>query len=462
MEFKTNLELLENYKPIVESEDFPAIEDSMKQKHFARVLHNTLVEGMNTEGTGRLFEDTGVTAANYSAGLTGPNVKGYDPVLISLLRRTMPNMIAYDICGVQPMTGPTGLIFAIRSKYVDQTDLTNPILGAESFYNEVNSGFSGTGAQAGTSPSTLNQASPGTFTKGTAYSTLTGERLGTTAGTPFPKMGFSIEKITVTANTRKLAADYTIELAQDLRAIHGIDAEQELVNMLQAEILGEQNRELIRSVYIIAKPGAQNTDLQTLGTYNVAVDSNGRWAAERFKGMFFQIEREANQIAKETRRGKGNMIICSADVASALQMAGMLAYTPAFAGNSLKVDDTGNTYVGVLNGSYKVFVDPYATTLANGDNFIVVGYKGADSRDAGLYFAPYTGLQSFKAINPTSFQPSIGLMSRYGLVMNPFAKGITAPDATGSLTANSNVYYRRIRVSNLTSIAAGVVAGPAV
>ena len=456
MEIKTNSQLLEQYAPIIESDDFPEIDGAMKKKQFARVLENTLNEGMNTAGTTPLFENA--VAANYSSGFTGPNIKAYDPVLISLLRRTMPNMIAYQICGVQPMTGPTGLIFAMRSKFVDQTDLNNPILGAEAFYNEAPSNFTGQGTQTGTSPSVLNVASPGSFTKGTALATLTGERLGTTAGNPFPKMGLSIEKITVTANTRKLAADYTIELAQDLKAIHGLDAEQELVNMLQGEILSEQNRELIRSVYIIAKPGAQNTDLQTIGTYNVQVDSNGRWAAERFKGMFFQIEREANQIAKETRRGKGNIVICSADVASALQMAGMLSYTPAYAGNDLKVDDTGNTYVGVLNGAYKVFVDPYATTLTNGDNFIVVGYKGSDPRDAGLYWAPYTGLQSFKAIDPASFQPSIGLMSRYGLVMNPFAKGITAPDATGSLTANSNVYYRRLRISNLTSAAAGVVA----
>jgi hypothetical protein len=457
MDFKTNSELLEAYSPIIEAQDFPAIEGDLKKKHFARVLENTLKEGMNTGGTAPLFEDSAV-AANFSADLgASSNVKGYDPVLISLLRRTMPNMIAYDICGVQPMTGPTGLIFAMRSKFVDQTDLNNPILGAEAFYNEADSDFTGQGTHAGTTPAVLNQATPGTYTKGTAYSTLTGERLGTPAGNPFPKMGLSIEKITVTANTRKLAADYTHELAQDLRAIHGLDAEQELVNMLQGEILAEQNRELIRSVYIIAKPGAQNTDLATPGTFDVQVDSNGRWMGERFKGMFFQIEREANQIAKETRRGKGNMIICSADVASALQMAGMLTYTPAFSGNNLKVDDTGNTFVGILNGQYKVFVDPYATTLNDGDNFIVVGYKGADSRDAGLYFAPYTGLQSFKAQDPKSFQPSIGLMSRYGLVMNPFAKGLTAPDATGSLVANSNVYYRRIRITNLTSAAAGVV-----
>jgi hypothetical protein len=454
---KTNKELLEKYQPIIEADNFAEIQGAEKQAHFARVLDNTLSEGFHTNGTTNLFEDSAV-AANFSADLgSGSNVKGYDPVLISLLRRTMPNMIAYDVCGVQPMTGPTGLIFAMRSKFVDQTDLNNPILGAEAFYNEADSDFTGTGTHAGTTPAVLNQATPGTYTKGTGYSTLTGERLGTPAGNPFPKMGLSVEKITVTANTRKLAADYTHELAQDLRAIHGIDAETELVNMLQGEILAEQNREIIRSVYIIAKPGAQNTDLATLGTFDMQIDSNGRWAVERFKGLMFQIEREANQIAKETRRGKGNVIICSSDVASALQMAGVLDYTPALAGNNLQIDDTGNTFVGILNGKYKVFVDPYATTLTDGDNFFVVGYKGRDSRDAGLYFAPYTGLQSFKAQDPKSFQPSIGLMTRYGLVMNPFAKGLTAPDATGSLAANSNVYFRRVRVTNLTAAAAGVV-----
>jgi len=457
MDLQTNVELIEHYKPIIEDTGYPEIQDKRKQAHFARVLHNTLKEGFSAAGETNLFEDTAVTA-NISAdfGATS-NVKGYDPVLVSLLRRTMPNMIAYDVCGVQPMTGPTGLIFAMRSKYVDQTTPTNPILGAEAFYAEADSDFTGTGTQAGTTPAVLNQATPGTYTKGTGYSTLVGERLGTPGGNPFPKMGFSIEKITVTANTRKLAADYTRELAQDLRAIHGIEAKNELVNILTGEILAEQNREIIRSVYIIAKPGAQNTDLAVTGTFDVSVDSNGRWAVERFKGMMFQIEREANQIAKETRRGKGNFIICSSDVASALQMAGVLDYTPALAGNNLQIDDTGNTFVGILNGKYKVYVDPYATTLTEGDNFLVVGYRGADSRDAGLYFAPYTGLQSFEAVDPNSYQPSIGMMMRYGLVMNPYAKGATAPDATGSLVANSNVYFRRVRILNLTAAAAGVV-----
>lgn len=456
MAIVTNKELVEKFQPIIENADYAEIVGKEKKAHFARVLNNTLVEGFHEAGSSNLFEDA--TAVNFSADFGGgSNIKAYDPVLISLLRRTMPNMIAYDICGVQPMTGPTGLIFAMRSKFVDESTPTNPILGAEAFYNESPTGYSGTGTQAGTSPSVLNQASPGAYTKGTGYSTLQGERLGTPGGNPFPKMGLSVEKITVTAQTRKLAADYTHELAQDLRAIHGLDAETELVNMLQGEILAEQNREIIRSVYIIAKPGAQNTDLASLGTFDMKYDSNGRWAVERFKGLMFQIEREANQIAKETRRGKGNTIICSSDVASALQMAGVLDYTPALNGNNLQIDDTGNTYAGVLNGRYKVFVDPYATSLNQGDNFFVVGYKGADSRDAGLYFAPYTGLQSFKSQSPTSFQPSIGLMTRYGLVMNPFAKGLTAPDATGSLTANSNVYFRRVRVTNLAAAAAGVV-----
>lgn len=453
---KDNKQLMEEYKSVIEgtNAEYGDFQSKEKEKHFARVLDNTLREGFHVGDSKPLFEE-GVTAANYSADLTGDR-KGYDPILISMMRRAMPKMIAYDICGVQPMNGPTSLIFAKRSRFVDQTDVDNPILGMEAFYNEADSDFTGTGTHAGTTPSVLNQATPGAYTYGTGYDTLTGERKGTSAGTPFPKMGFSIDKVTVTAKTRKLGADFTHELAQDYKAIHGGDAEQEISNMLYAEILAEQNREIIRSVYVIAKPGCQNTDLTTAGSFDLSLDSNGRWLAERIKGLVFQIEREANQIAKETRRGKGNFIICSSDVASALSMVGALDYTPALSGSGLQVDDTGNTFAGVFNGKFKVYIDPYATTLNDGDNFFVVGYKGADNTDAGLYYAPYVGLQGFKSQDPQSFQPSLGVQSRYGMVMNPYARGLTAPDATGSLVANSNVYYRRSRVLNLTASAAGV------
>lgn len=451
----TSSELLKKWKPVLEAEGVSEIKDLTRRKVVAQLLENTEIGLQTGEMHGLLESGTGLVATNASSDLQGDR-KGYDPILISLVRRTMPNLVAYDICGVQPMTGPTGLIFALRPKFVDLTNPNAPVLGADAFYNEADSDFTGTGTQAGTTPSVLNQASPGTYSYGTGLATIDGERLGTTAGNAFPEMGFSIDKVTVTAKTRKLKAQYTNELAQDLRAIHGLDTEAELSAILQGELLAEMNREVLRTVYTIAKPGAQHTDLTTLGTFDVSLDSNGRWAAERFKGMFFQVEREANQIAKETRRGKGNIIICSSDVASAFAMAGMLDVAPALSTN-LTVDDTGNTFVGVLNGKYKVYVDPYATTLTDGDNFFVIGYKGANSMDAGLFYAPYQALQTYKAVDPDSYQPSTGMQTRYGMVMNPFAKGVTAPSSTGAPEANVNVYYRRVRVTNLAASAAGVV-----
>lgn len=452
----TTTELLKKWQPVLEAEGLPQISDVARRKTVAQLLENA-EEGLKTgEMNGLMEAGTGLVAAGYSQDLQGDR-KGYDPILVSLVRRTMPNLVAYDICGVQPMTGPTGLIFALRPKFVDLSNPNAPALGADAFYNEADSDFTGTGTHAGTTPAVLNQASPGTYTYGTGLATIDGERLGTTAGNPFPEMGFSIDKVTVTAKTRKLKAQYTNELAQDLRAIHGLETENELSAILQGEILAELNREILRTVYVIAKPGAQHTDLSSLGTFDVSLDSNGRWAAERFRGMFFQVEREANQIAKETRRGKGNFIICSSDVASAFVMAGMLDVAPATMQTNLQVDDTGNTFVGVLNGKYRVYVDPYATTLVDGDNFFVVGYKGTNAMDAGLYYAPYQALQSYKAVDPDSFQPAMGLQTRYGVVMNPFAKGATAPSATGAPEANVNVYYRRVRVTNLAAAAAGVV-----
>jgi hypothetical protein len=367
----------------------------------------------------------------------------FDPVLISLVRRAMPNLIAYDICGVQPMTGPTGLIFAMRSRYANQ-------VGNETFYNEVDTTYSSivSGANTlgqknvGTLPGVSNNAANGTYNTGSAMATAQAEALGSDSNSAFAQMAFSIEKVTVTAKSRALKAEYTLELAQDLKAIHGLDAETELSNILSAETLAEINREVVRTVNITAVPGAQ-IDTATPGVFDLDVDSNGRWSVEKFKGLMFQLEREANQIAKQTRRGKGNIVICSSDVASALQMAGVLDYTPALAQNNLAVDDTGSTFAGVLNGRIKVYIDPYAI----GGNYITVGYKGSSAFDAGLFYAPYQPLQMVRAVDPLSFAPKIGFKTRYGMVANPFAQGLT--QGLGALVQDSNVYYRRVQVLHL-------------
>ena len=372
-------------------------------------------------------------ADGYTAGATatGP-VAGYDPVLISLVRRAMPNLMAYDIAGVQPMTGPTGLIFAMRSKYTNQG-------GAEAFFGEANTGFSGDAANPnGTS---TGASAFGDVVTGKGMDTAAAEALGDGVGAGFAEMAFSIEKVTVAAKSRALKAEYTTELAQDLKAVHGLDAETELANILQSEILVEINRELVRSIYTSAVTGAAGTAAP--GTFDLDVDANGRWSVEKFKGLMFQIEQEANAIAKGTRRGKGNMVICSSDVASALQMAGVLDYTPALNSNSLQVDDTGNTFAGVLNGRYKVYIDPYA-----GANYMVVGYKGSSAFDAGLFYCPYVPLQMVRAVGENSFQPKIGFKTRYGMVANPFARGSAAAN-DGAITNNTNQYYRRVLVSNL-------------
>jgi hypothetical protein len=346
----------------------------------------------------------------------------------------MPNLIAYDIAGVQPMTGPTGLIFAMRSRYSNQA-------GTEAFYNEAATAFSGTGTQTGEPIPAGFPANTALLTTGTGMDTADAEALGSIPGTnDFAEMAFSIEKVTVSARSRALKAEYTTELAQDLRAVHGLDAETELSNILQSEILVEINRELVRTIYTNAVQGAAATAVA--GTFDLDVDANGRWSVEKFKGLMFQIEQEANAIAKATRRGKGNIVICSSDVASALQMAGVLDYTPALNGNALEVDDTGNTFAGVLNGRYRVYIDPYA-----GNNYMVVGYKGTSAFDAGLFYCPYVPLQMVRAVGENSFQPKIGFKTRYGMVANPFAKGVT--QGLGALDVNSNVYYRRVRVTNL-------------
>lgn len=424
-----NEDLLKKWGPVLEHANLAPIKDQHRRSVTATLLENTEKEVGKAMGFG-----AGLLAEDASMNNTG-NVQNYDPVLISLVRRAMPNLIAYDICGVQPMTGPTGLIFAMRSNY--QTDNANAAAKSEAFYNEANTAFGGTGTMAGTT-GTANTANTGT-----AMSTTAAERLGMGGGGDgaFNQMSFSIEKVSVTAQSRALKAEYTTELAQDLKAIHGLDAETEIANMLSAELLAEINREVVRQVYNTSVIGASSGTANT-GVFDLDVDANGRWSVEKFKGLMFQVEREANQIAKDTRRGKGNIIICSSDVASALQMAGILDHTPALNSNNLNVDDTGNTFVGVLNGRFRVYIDPYA-----GSNYLIVGYKGSNAFDAGLFYCPYVPLQMVRAVGENSFQSKLGFKTRYGMVANPFAEGATA--GAGALTVNANKYYRKVRIINI-------------
>jgi hypothetical protein len=429
----------QKWQPILEHADLPEIKDSHKRAVTAQLLENTEVsirEGGTWSTKGLLAEAP--------TNATGADIDNYDPVLISLVRRSMPNLIAYDICGVQPMSGPTGLIFAMRSKYTSQANSAT-----EAFYNEADTAFSTVAAGAntlgdknvGTTPGTANNAEAGLYNFADAMPTAQAETLGEAGNTAFPEMAFSIEKVSVTAGSRALKAEYSMELAQDLKAIHGLDAETELANILSSEILAEINREIVRTINVTATQGAQS-DTTTAGTFDLDTDSNGRWSVEKFKGLMFQIEREANQIAKDTRRGKGNMMICSSDVASALNMAGVLDYTPALNSNNLEVDDTGNTFAGVLNGRIRVYIDPYTT-----GNYMTIGYKGSSAFDAGLFYCPYVPLQMVRAVGEDTFQPKIGFKTRYGVVANPFAQGATA--GLGALVKDSNVYYRRVLVSNI-------------
>jgi hypothetical protein len=440
-----NEELMKKWAPILEHNALPAISDSHREAVTATLLENTeasIREGSSLGNSGMLSEttNTNVGLSNDLAGDRG----AYDPVLISLVRRSMPNLVAYDIVGVQPMTGPTGLIFAMRS----HTGAA-PAAATEALFNEADTDFSGTGTHAGTLAS-------GSETTGTGLATADAEALGvetrTVANTanavvsqtsPIAEMSFKIDKVSVTALSRALKAEYTSELAQDLKAIHGLDAETELANMLSAELLAEINREVVRTVYTAATVG---TGGATGGTFNLDVDANGRWSVEKFKGLMFYIEQEANEIAKSTRRGKGNIVICSSDVASALQMAGILDYAPAL-NNSLNVDDAGNTFAGVLNGRYKVYIDPYAVA-----QYLVVGYKGTNAFDAGIFYCPYVPLQMVRAVGENSFQSKIGFKTRYGLVANPMAGDALANDGSGlnnGLSAGKNTYYRKTIVSNL-------------
>jgi hypothetical protein len=450
-------EVQKKWAPILEHADLPAIKDAHRRSVTAVVLENTEKALREASAHGQfqtLTETESLLPFNKMAGSSSTAGSGaidtFDPVLISLVRRAMPNLIAYDIAGTQPMTGPTGLIFAMRSRYANSSNTQD---GNETFYNEVNTAFSSvtTGANTfgqkfvGTFPGDSNTSglsAVNTYNTGTGMSTAQAEALGTDSNSAFAQMAFSIEKVTVTAKSRALKAEYTMELAQDLKAIHGLDAETELANILSAEILAEINREVVRTINITAVAGAQD-NVTTAGVFDLDTDSNGRWSVEKFKGLMFQLEREANQIAKQTRRGKGNIVICSSDVASALQMAGVLDYAPALNSNNLQVDDTGNTFAGVLNGRLKVYIDPYAI----GGNYLTVGYKGSSAFDAGLFYCPYVPLQMVRAVDQSSFQPKIGFKTRYGMVANPFAQGLTK--GNGALTINTNVYYRRVIVNNL-------------
>jgi len=413
--------LIKKWAPILEHDALPSIKDNYRKEVTAVLLENQERESMKSQEA--LFE----THANAAGAMpdTGAVAK-FDPVLISLVRRAAPQMIAYDICGVQPMTQPTGLIFAMKSRYATQG-------GTEALFNEADTDFAGASspAHAGSNPV------DGTYTTGVGQTTTDAE-----AGTRFNEMAFSIEKTSVTAKTRQLKAEYTVELAQDLKSVHGLDAEGELSNILSTEILAEINREVLRTIYTTAKAGAQ-IGTTTAGTFDLDTDSNGRWSVEKFKGLLFQIERDANAIAQQTRRGKGNFIICSSDVASALAMAGVLDYAPALSTN-LNVDEASTTFAGVLNGRYKVYVDPFSANQS-ASQFFTVGYKGTSAFDAGLFYCPYVPLQLVRAVDPSTFQPKIGFKTRYGMVANPFV----SLDGTGGLTANENYYYRRVKVTNL-------------
>jgi len=456
-------DLQKKWQPVLEHPDLNEIKDSHR-----RAVTATLLENQEKASREAGFGSGGYVAPSLLGEAAPTNAMGassstasdgavdiFDPVLISLVRRSMPNLIAYDVCGVQPMTGPTGLIFAMRPRYTDQS-------GNEALYNEAVTSFSASanndatfstrtpgrdqtqaGATAQTGSDPTDRASGSGYTVTPGMSTSTAEALGDASTNAISEMAFSIEKVAVTAVSRALKAEYTMELAQDLKAIHGLDAETELSNILSAEILAEINREVVRTINYTATAGAQD-NTTTQGTFDLDVDANGRWSVERFKGLVFQLEREANQIAKSTRRGKGNILICGSDVASALQMAGVLDYTPALS-NNLNVDDTGNTFAGILNGRVKVYVDPYFTS-ASGDQYATVGYKGSSAFDAGLFYCPYVPLQMVRAVGENTFQPKIGFKTRYGMVANPFAT--TAANGVIS-SQQKNIYYRIVTIANL-------------
>ena len=463
MQMPSNEVLQEKWAPLLNYDGIDPIKDAHRKAVTAQLLENQEIALREEK---EFLHEAAPTNSVGNGGFTssgGQTVAGFDPVLISLIRRAMPNLVAYDLAGVQPMTGPTGLIFAMRSRFSTQD-------GTEALFNEPDTSFSsqnsssnltngfsggsvgfgttgGTGLTNASNPAALNpqgSQSATTYPTGQGMRTDDAEKMGDAASNAFNEMAFSIEKVTVTAKSRALKAEYSLELAQDLKAIHGLNAEAELANILSTEILAEINREVIRTIYKVAESGAQ-TNVATAGAFDLDTDSNGRWSVEKFKGLIFQIERDANAIAQRTRRGKGNMILCSADVASALTMAGVLDYTPALNAN-LNVDDTGNTFAGVLAGKFRVYIDPFAANLA-ADQYYVAGYKGTSPYDAGLFYCPYVPLQMVRAVGQDTFQPKIGFKTRYGIVANPFAEGTTV--GAGALTSNANRYYRRVKVQNL-------------
>ena len=457
--------LTEKWAPLLDYEGVDQIKDQHRRNVTAVLLENQ-EQMLREENSFQSLTEASPTNSAGTGGFSGSSaeagpVAGFDPVLISLISRAMPNLVAYDLAGVQPMSGPTGLIFAMRSRYTNQS-------GTEALFDEPDSAFSGqnsaenltggftdtaagfgTTSQSGTNPSVLNpvgSATTSAYDVGQGMNTGDAEALGDGASNHFQEMAFSIEKVTVTAKSRALKAEYSLELAQDLKAIHGLNAESELANILSTEILAEINREVIRTIYKIAEQGA-TVNTATAGAFDLDVDSNGRWSVEKFKGLLFQIERDANQIAQRTRRGKGNVVLCSADVASALTMAGILDYTPALNAN-LNVDDTGNTFAGTLAGKFKVYIDPFAANNS-ADQYYVIGYKGSNPYDAGLFYCPYVPLQMVRAVGQDTFQPKIGFKTRYGIVANPFAEGNVSNQGLGRLLSNANRYYRRVKVQNL-------------
>ena len=480
--------LIEKWGEVLEHKNYPEIKSRYKQGVVAQLLENQFTafnDARSHEDEADYLTEAAPTnsggvgvALGGEAGANQGTVAGFDPILISLVRRAMPQLIAYDICGVQPMTQPTGLIFAMKAKYNNQS-------GQEELFNEADTEFSGKGTHGqgpnvqndstGNNPNTTDDETQGRvdgivggasktdpfaadYTAGYGLRTAEGERLGQggTGDGDFGEMAFTIDKTSVAAFTRALKAEYSIELAQDLKAVHGLDAEGELSNILSREILFEINREIVRTIYRTAKLGAQ-VDVQNQGTFDMDVDSDGRWLAEKFKGLLFQIDRDSNAIGHETRRGRGNFIICSADVGSALQQAGVLDYAPALSTQGLNIDDTSSTYAGVLNGRYKVFIDPYTANISS-KQFFCVGYKGNNPMDAGIFYAPYVPLQMVRAVDPDSFQPRIGFKTRYGLVANPFVElddtqksqiPTSTQDAHRNLHSRSNYYYRIVAVENL-------------
>ena len=463
MQMPSNEVLQEKWAPLLNYDGIDPIKDAHRKAVTAQLLENQEIALREEK---EFLHEAAPTNSVGNGGFTssgGQTVAGFDPVLISLIRRAMPNLVAYDLAGVQPMTGPTGLIFAMRSRFSTQD-------GTEALFNEPDTSFSsqnnssnltngfsggsvgfgttgGTGLTNASNPAALNpqgSQSATTYPTGQGMRTDDAEKMGDATSNAFNEMAFSIEKVTVTAKSRALKAEYSLELAQDLKAIHGLNAEAELANILSTEILAEINREVIRTIYKVAESGAQ-TNVATAGAFDLDTDSNGRWSVEKFKGLIFQIERDANAIAQRTRRGKGNMILCSADVASALTMAGVLDYTPALNAN-LNVDDTGNTFAGVLQGKYRVYIDPFAANVS-ATQYYVIGYKGSSPYDAGLFYCPYVPLQMVRAVGQDTFQPKIGFKTRYGIVANPFAEGTTV--GAGALTSNANRYYRRVKVQNL-------------